>query len=98
MVRWVVEILTIEDKKFRNSRMELMGSFKAKDLKQMYHILDPQDIYENSYLAKFSKKNEESFNVLRSPFNENENKRNNSISPYGYEKNRHRSIPAHFNF
>jgi len=41
MIRWVVENLTIEDKQFRNLRMEIMGSFKAEYLKQMYHILDP---------------------------------------------------------
>ena len=48
MIRWVVENLTIEDRQFRNSRMELMGSFKAEDLKQMYHIPNPQDIYDKS--------------------------------------------------
>lgn len=33
MIRWVVENLTIEDMKFKNSRMEFMESFKAEDLK-----------------------------------------------------------------
>ena len=65
MIRWVVENICIEDKQFRNSKMELMGSFKAKDLKQMYHILDPQDIYEKSYLANFTKKNEEPFKMIQ---------------------------------
>jgi len=32
MIRWVVENLSIEDRQFRNSKMELMGSFKMKDL------------------------------------------------------------------
>jgi len=41
MIRWVVENLSIEDRQFKNSRMELMGSFKAEDLKQMYHIPNP---------------------------------------------------------
>jgi len=40
IIRWMVENLNIEGTKFRNSKMELMGSFKAKDLKQMYHIPD----------------------------------------------------------
>lgn len=37
MIRWVAENLTIEDRQFRNLRMELMGSFKEEDLNQMYH-------------------------------------------------------------
>lgn len=44
MIRWLVENLTNEDRQFRNLRMELMGSFKAKDLKKMFHIHDPHDI------------------------------------------------------
>jgi len=41
MIRWVVEKLSIEDRQFKNSKMELMGSLKAEDLKQMYHLPDP---------------------------------------------------------
>lgn len=48
MVRWVVENLRIEDKQFKNSKMELMGSLEVEDLKQMYHLADPQDIYDKS--------------------------------------------------
>ena len=47
MIRWVIENLIIEDRQFRNSRMELIGSFKAEDLNKMYHIPDPQ---ESTYL------------------------------------------------
>ena len=48
MIRWVVENLTIEYRKFRNSRMELMGSFRSEDIKKMYHIGDPHDIYDKT--------------------------------------------------
>lgn len=65
MIRWVVENLTIEDMQFKNSRMELMGSFKAEDLEQMYHIPDPHDIYDKSYLANFAKKSEEPFKMIQ---------------------------------
>ena len=65
MIRWVVENLNIEDMKFRNSKMELMGSFKAEDLKQMYHIPNPHDIYDKSYLVNFAKKNEEPFKMIQ---------------------------------
>ena len=65
MIRWVVEKLSIEDRQFKNSKMELMGSLKAEDLKQMYHLPDPQDIYEKSFLAKFAKQNEEPFKMIQ---------------------------------
>lgn len=58
-VRWEVENVNIEYKQLKNSKMELMQSFKAKYLKQMYHLPDPQDIYDTSFLAKFTKQNEE---------------------------------------
>lgn len=31
----------------------------------MYHIPDPQDIYDKSYLANFAKKNEEPFKMIQ---------------------------------
>jgi len=35
MIRWVVKNLTIQDRQFRNSRNELMVSFRAEDMKKM---------------------------------------------------------------
>jgi len=60
-----VENLTIKDRKFKNPRMELMWSFKVEDLERMYHIADPQDICDSSYLANFAKKNEEPFKMIQ---------------------------------
>ena len=49
LIRWVIEYLIIEDRQFKNSKMELIGFFIAEDLKKMYHIPDPPDIcYETS--------------------------------------------------
>jgi hypothetical protein len=65
MIRWVVENLIIEDRQFKNSRMELMGSFRAEDLKKMYHIPDPQDIYDKTFVANFAKKNPDPFKMIQ---------------------------------
>lgn len=35
MILWVVENLTIEDRQFRNSRNEVMGSFRAEDMENV---------------------------------------------------------------
>ena len=64
MVRWAMENVNIEDRQFKNSKMELMGSFKAEDLKQMYHLPGPQDIYDKSFLTKFANQNEEPFKTI----------------------------------
>ena len=39
MVRWVVENLSIEDRQFKNSKKELMGSLKAEDLNKCIILL-----------------------------------------------------------
>ena len=38
MIKWEIENLNIEDRVFKNSRGEVMGSFKAEDLATMYHL------------------------------------------------------------
>lgn len=63
MNRWAVENLTIEDRQFNNSRMELVGSFRAEDLKAMYHIPDLQEIY-NTFVANFVKNNPDPFKLI----------------------------------
>lgn len=60
-----MENIRIKDRQFKNSKMELMGSFRVEDLKQMYHLPNPQDIYERSFLAKFAKQNEEPFKMIK---------------------------------
>ena len=42
-----------------------MWSFRAEDLKKMYHIPDPQDIYDKTYMASFAKKNPDPFKLIQ---------------------------------
>jgi len=65
MIRWVVENLTIEDRQFRNSRNKLIGSFRAEDMKKMYHIPNPHDIYDKTYMDIFAKKNLDPFKLIQ---------------------------------
>ena len=58
MVRCIINKLNIGDRNFLTSRGTMIGSFKAKELKQMYHILDPDKIYDKEFLAHFAKENE----------------------------------------
>ena len=45
--------------------MELVGSLRAEALKQMYHIPDPQDIHDKTYMENFEKKNEEPIKMIQ---------------------------------
>jgi len=44
--------------------MELVGSFRAEDLHTMYHIPDPQEIYNNTFVANFAKNNPDPFKLI----------------------------------
>lgn len=44
--------------------MELIGSFRAEDLKKTYHTPDPQDMYDGKFMSKFAKKNPDPFKLI----------------------------------
>ena len=44
IVKWIIDNLDIEDRNFLTSRGKMIGSFKAKYLKIMYHIPDPKKV------------------------------------------------------
>ena len=45
--------------------MDLIGSLRAEDLKKIYHIPDPQYIYDNTFVANFSKKKPDLFKLIQ---------------------------------
>lgn len=45
--------------------MELIGSFRAEDLKAMYHIPDLQEIYDNTFVDNFAKNNPYPFKLIQ---------------------------------
>lgn len=55
MVRFVIDNLNIGDRTFLTSRGTIIGSFKAEDLKVMYHLLDPEKVYDKEFIAHFTK-------------------------------------------
>jgi len=64
MIRWVIENLIIEYRQFKSAKMDLIGLFRAEDIKKMYHIPDPQDIYDVTFVANFAKKNPDPFKLI----------------------------------
>lgn len=58
MVIWIIDNLNIGDNKFLINRGMMICSFKFEDLKLMYHIPDPEKVYDKEFLAQFTNENE----------------------------------------
>lgn len=55
MVKWVIDDVDVLDKTFRNQRQEVMGSFSPENLRLMYQLLEPQNLYNLESLDHFAK-------------------------------------------
>ena len=60
-----MRIQKIEGRQFRTIKNEILGSFRAEDLKVMYKLPDQQDIYDNKFVEKIPKSNEEPFKMIQ---------------------------------
>ena len=58
LVRWVIESINITDRAFFRAGGRMFGTFKPKDVKRMYHLPDPQQHYNKSFLEAFAKENQ----------------------------------------
>jgi len=63
MVKWVIDNVNILDKTFRNARHEVMGSFIPNNLRKMYHLPEPQNLYDKFFLENFAKENEDPLEI-----------------------------------
>lgn len=59
MVKWIIDMVDVLDKEFKNSRQEFMGSFSPDNLRLMYNLPKPQNLYNKQFLEKFAKENED---------------------------------------
>jgi len=55
MIRWIVENTEVEDKLIKATKNTVLGSFRAKDLQQMYKLPDAQEIYDKQFCCKVCK-------------------------------------------
>ena len=58
VVQWAIEEIPILDRTFSTRDGRIFGSFKADDLRQMYHLPEPEKIYNKTFLEKFASENE----------------------------------------
>jgi len=55
---WVINEADISDREFKTRSQEVMGSFTPSNLWLMYHLPEPQVIYNKQFIEKFAKENE----------------------------------------
>ena len=65
MIKWIIDMVDVSDREFKNQRQEVMGSFSVDSLRLMYHLPKPQKLYNKQFLEKFSKENEDSTDVTQ---------------------------------
>lgn len=46
MVKWIIDVVGISDREFKNHRQEVMGSFSVDNLRLMYQLPESQKIYK----------------------------------------------------
>lgn len=57
LVKWVIERINITDKTFFTSDGRMFGSFRAEDIKSMYHFPELEKLYNEEFLDSFTKEN-----------------------------------------
>ena len=57
MIKWVLDDAELHHRQFKVKGHGLVGSFAAQDLKLMYHLPEPQTIYNADFVRKFAAEN-----------------------------------------
>lgn len=57
MIKWVLDGTDIKNRQFKTQGQRLIGSFSPQDLKLMYHLPEPQEVYNRQFIEKFTKEN-----------------------------------------
>ena len=58
VVRWVIDNITITNRTFVSTVGTSFGSFRAEDIKAMYHLSNTQKVYNEDFIAYFTASNE----------------------------------------
>lgn len=65
VVCWAIEEIPITDRTFHTRDGRIFGSFKPDDLRRMYHLPEPELVYNRAFVEKFAKENESPSEPLR---------------------------------
>ena len=54
VIIWVIDNVTIQNKTFVSTSRSVFGSFRAENIKEMYHLPNPQKIYNKDFLKEYA--------------------------------------------
>ena len=57
VIRWVIDNVNIQNKTFVSASGSVFGSFRAEDIKAMYHLPNLQNIYNIEFLKEYAEEN-----------------------------------------
>jgi len=72
MVKWIIDDVYISDKELKTTSQEFIGSFTPDKLRLMYHLPEPQAIYNRQSVEKFTKENEDQVECMKNWSNNEE--------------------------
>lgn len=73
MVKWIIDETDISDREFSTRNQGVMGYFTPDNLRLMYHLPEPQAIYNRQCVEKFSKENDDPVDCTQTWSNNEEN-------------------------
>ena len=85
VIRWVIYNVTIHNKTFVSAARRTFGSFKEEDIKAMYHLPDPQKIYNKAFIKDFAANNENQSEPIREWRRAPEKHKNEALGMYSVE-------------
>lgn len=65
MVKWVIDHLSVDDRKFKDSKGEYIGSFRVEYLKAMCHLPSLQQKYDKAFLQIFREEHPDLMKVIK---------------------------------
>jgi hypothetical protein len=65
VVRWAIEEIPLTNRTFVSKDGRIFGSFKPDDLRRMYHLPNPEQVYNRAFVEKFARENESPAEPLR---------------------------------
>ena len=85
VIRWVIDSVEIKNIMFILASGASFGSFKVEDLKAMYHLPDPQKLYNKEFVKEFADSNKVQSEPIKEWRKNHEKHKNESSGMYSVD-------------
>lgn len=82
MVKWIINEADISDREFKTRSQGIMGSLTPDNLRLIYHLPEPQVIYNKQFVEMFAKENDDPADCTRVWSNNEEKSKKDKNSMY----------------